>query len=37
MENLNFDYDDLGPIWHLCTPGEFVGVFLRTGMTMFLV
>ena len=29
MENLNFDYDDLGPIWHLCTPGEFVGVIFK--------
>lgn len=29
MENLNFEYDDLGPIWHLCTPGEFVGVIFK--------
>ena len=29
MENLNFEYDDLGPIWLLCTPGEFVGVIFR--------
>lgn len=29
MENLNFEYEDLGPIWHLCTPGEFVGVIFK--------
>ena len=29
MENLNFEYEDLGPIWHLCTPGEFVGIIFK--------
>ena len=29
MENLNFEYEDLGPIWHLCTPGEFVAVIFK--------
>ena len=29
MENFNFEYEDLGPIWHLCTPGEFVGVIFK--------
>lgn len=29
MEREYFSFEELGPMWHLCTPGEFVGIIFR--------
>ena len=29
MEHEYFDFEELGTMWHLCTPGEFVGLIFR--------
>ena len=29
MEQEYYDFEELGTMWHLCTPGEFVGVIFR--------
>lgn len=29
MEHEYFDFEELGTMWHLCTPGEFIGLIFR--------